>query len=79
MSVRINYASLTERHCAVCDRETVLVVDHCHTSGRVRGLLCHRCNTSLGWLEAHPHAWGKIQQYVDRPCHADVLLEIANS
>jgi hypothetical protein len=27
-------------------------VDHCHASGAVRGILCHVCNTKLGWYEA---------------------------
>ena len=38
--------------CAICDKPTdALVVDHCHKSGNVRGLLCHPCNILLPGLE----------------------------
>ena len=45
--------------CAICftlppDLGPVLHVDHCHKSGRVRGLLCHNCNTGIGSLREDP-------------------------
>jgi len=33
--------------CAICQKKTKLQIDHNHTSGRVRGLLCQHCNQLL--------------------------------
>ena len=40
--------------CAICKtddpkgRHGVFAVDHCHKSGKIRGLLCNKCNVGLG-------------------------------
>ena len=36
--------------CAICQKLKTLHIDHCHTTGEVRGLLCIVCNTGLGKL-----------------------------
>ena len=49
-------AMLTEQDnkCALCSRsfiEAKIFVDHCHSVGNVRGLLCPSCNTALGLIK----------------------------
>jgi hypothetical protein len=38
--------------CAICGKKRRLVVDHCHASGKVRGLLCSPCNLAVGFMES---------------------------
>lgn len=45
--------------CAICHQPETrydgqLSIDHCHITGAVRGLLCHRCNSALGLLRDDP-------------------------
>ena len=55
------YEKMLEEHlnkCAICGKEAKdcakgLCVDHDHVTGKIRGLLCMRCNSSLGWYEKH--------------------------
>ena len=41
-----------------------LVVDHDHTTGKVRGLLCHPCNVSLGLMNDNPELLERAAQYL---------------
>ena len=70
------YAETLEKqdgHCALCPDFNAhagsikfLFVDHCHATGRVRGLLCAKCNTYLGILEAAPDWPERARSYLER-------------
>jgi hypothetical protein len=47
-----NMYILQEGRCDICKESSEkLVVDHCHTNGNVRGLLCTSCNSGLGFFK----------------------------
>ena len=62
--------------CAICGKAPVdgeprtrMVVDHCHTSGKVRGILCDLCNTAIGKFHDDPLLLEKAADYVRKHDH----------
>lgn len=56
-----------ENKCALCERsfdEAKVFVDHCHSVGNVRGLLCPACNTALGLIKDDLGWLAKAKQYL---------------
>jgi hypothetical protein len=54
--------------CKICEKDKPLCVDHCHTSGRVRGLLCRDCNLLLGFAFDNTETLKKAADYLIRAC-----------
>lgn len=63
--------------CAICNKElnvkttfenrnTSLNVDHCHETGKIRGLLCSNCNRALGLLQDNEEVLLKAYEYLKK-------------
>ena len=58
--------------CAICNTTEpggrhdrgYFVVDHCHTTGKVRKLLCNNCNTALGLVGDNTHILQSMIEYL---------------
>lgn len=68
-----DYLSMLEKQnhvCAICNEpeksksKKNLSVDHCHTTGKVRGLLCSSCNVGLGKFKDRPDLLEKAGKYL---------------
>lgn len=53
--------------CKICNTQMLsLNVDHCHTTGKVRGLLCKECNLGLGLFKDNPNNLQKAILYLQK-------------
>ena len=50
--------------CAICMKEKLLMVDHCHSSGKFRGMLCRTCNMAIGLLKDDPNVLRSATVYL---------------
>jgi hypothetical protein len=53
--------------CAICSKpldDMKLLVDHCHDTGKVRGLLCAGCNTGIGLFKDSEDLLTKAIKYL---------------
>lgn len=66
-----NLLSKQKGKCAICgitekDLGRKLSVDHCHKIGKVRGLLCHKCNTGIGFFKEKPENFLMAIKYLEK-------------
>lgn len=71
---KLQYLKMLEEQnhkCKICPRtheqeKRGLVVDHCHDSGEVRGLLCHKCNAGIGFFRDNTEFLANAITYLNK-------------
>lgn len=68
-----NLLTLQNNCCAICgvnqdtlktSKKKYLCVDHCHNTGKIRGLLCDKCNRGVGLLGDNVNTLIKAVEYL---------------
>lgn len=62
---------LQDYRCAICRCDYYpskpLSVDHRHSDGLIRGLLCSKCNSAIGYLLDDPNLFARVGSYLLDP------------
>lgn len=68
LSLTAHDAMLSQQNgrCKICYEASPLVVDHCHKTGKVRGLLCEPCNRGLGHFKDEPRRLIAAKMYLEQ-------------
>jgi hypothetical protein len=69
-------ALLAQQHgrCPICKQKfDVPCVDHCHSTGRVRGLLCNKCNPGIGYFDDDPNRTRAATVYLEHAMGVGVV------
>lgn len=63
--------------CAVCKSKVPgggkgrFMIDHCHATKKVRGLLCQACNRAIGLLKDNPENAVRVAAYLNKNRHTE--------
>ena len=59
---------LQDGKCSICKitLDEVFYVDHCHKTGKVRGVLCQDCNMGIGRLKDDPAILRSAISYLEQ-------------
>ncbi len=52
--------------CAICGKHRKLEIEHNHQTGKVRGLVCHKCNVVIGMCEENVEVLQKAIEYLNK-------------
>jgi len=70
---------LASNKCQVCGSNVDLKIDHDHKTGAVRGVLCSKCNSALGYLGDNITNVLKLVQYLQNAPTTVNILGLLNS
>ena len=66
--------AIRAQSCAICDAAGPNQIDHCHTTGAVRGPLCRSCNTVLGLMREDPARLRAAAAYIETHTEPEEIL-----
>lgn len=55
----------TSDTCVICGTDERLGLDHCHKTGKVRGVVCVKCNAAMGMAEDDAERLRALAEYVE--------------
>ena len=71
----ISLLRIQQYKCAICGKRLkafgkinkvpTAYVDHCHNTGKIRGLLCNTCNQGIGFLKHSPELFVQAVRYLN--------------
>lgn len=70
MDYKIKLREEQDNKCFICEKvfenDKSAYIDHCHITKKVRGLLCHNCNSGLGYFKDTINNLKKAIEYLEK-------------